>query len=243
MSNLYEEVGGVFKVYGGANITSTIAEAIQRAADTLNHVAFEFNGVTVTVAPTSDPALILRDWTRALSGYIDKRVGPHPALTLADAERAHDAEVEASNEARRAASQAAYDLKAKAKEAATMARLAQVGPIELADADGWQKCKDANRDGYGGACVTYAEQWARLMQLEMAGGKALEDIADATSSEADTEGITGFMYGCAVSMLSKCWVHGETLRRWHNLKTQLRDEGERANESGGVLNPALLNIG
>jgi hypothetical protein len=51
------------------------------------------------------------------------------------------------------------------------------------------------------------------------------------------------MYGCAVSILAKCWQHGDQLRRWHNLKTQIRDEGERANESGGVLNPALLNIG
>lgn len=25
-------------------------------------------------------------------------------------------------------------------------------------------------------------------------------------------------------------------------KTQIRDEGEKANESGGVLNPALLNM-
>jgi hypothetical protein len=43
-------------------------------------------------------------------------------------------------------------------------------------------------------------------------------------------------------VLASCWEHGEELRRWHNLKTQIRDEGEKANESGGVLNPALLNI-
>lgn len=28
-----------------------------------------------------------------------------------------------------------------------------------------------------------------------------------------------------------------------NLDMQIQDEGERANESGGVLNPALLNLG
>jgi len=39
------------------------------------------------------------------------------------------------------------------------------------------------------------------------------------------------------------WAHGEALRLWHNLKYQLRDEGEKANETGGVLNPALLNLG
>jgi len=51
------------------------------------------------------------------------------------------------------------------------------------------------------------------------------------------------MYGCAVVILSKCWEHGEALRRWHNKDTQIGDEGDRANESGGVLNPALLSIG
>lgn len=51
------------------------------------------------------------------------------------------------------------------------------------------------------------------------------------------------MYGVAVSTLAKVWKHGEALRMWHNLTTQLRDEGEKANESGGVLNPACLSIG
>ena len=37
--------------------------------------------------------------------------------------------------------------------------------------------------------------------------------------------------------------YGDQLRRQHNLKTQLGNEGEKANESGGVLNPALLSIG
>lgn len=91
--------------------------------------------------------------------------------------------------------------------------------------------------------VTYAERWARLMQKEMADGKKLEEVADATSSEADLEGITGFMYGCAVSALASGWKYGDQLRRWHNLKTQIGNEGEKANESGGTLNPALLCIG
>ena len=50
------------------------------------------------------------------------------------------------------------------------------------------------------------------------------------------------MYGCAVSALGLFWEHGEELRQWHNLKTQIKDEGEKANASGGVLNPALLTI-
>jgi hypothetical protein len=66
--------------------------------------------------------------------------------------------------------------------------------------------------------------------------------ASACSQAADDEGITGFMYGCAVGCLARAWVYGEALRRWHNKDTQIGTEGDKANASGGVLNPALLNI-
>lgn len=115
--------------------------------------------------------------------------------------------------------------------------------MKLKDAAGWQKGLDNNRDGYGAAVFKYAERWADLMEEAMAGGAKLRDVAKDLSHKADTEGITGFMYGAAVSILSQAWEHGEELRRWHNLDTQIQDEGERANESGGTLNPALLNIG
>jgi len=116
--------------------------------------------------------------------------------------------------------------------------------MQLRDADGWKRANDANppEEPYGHRVITYAEDWANFMERDMAAGKTLEDCAEATSREADTDGITGFMYGAAVSTLAVVWIHGEALRRWHNLKTQSRNEGERANESGGVLNPALLNI-
>lgn len=100
-----------------------------------------------------------------------------------------------------------------------------------------------NNDPYGGAVVKFSEAWAGRMEPRIEAGEAVEKIAASTCSEADKGfGITGFMYGCAVSALSHFWVHGEALRRWHNLDTQIKDEGEKANESGGVLNPALLSI-
>jgi len=76
----------------------------------------------------------------------------------------------------------------------------------------------------------------------MSQGETIKQCAKETSHEADTDGITGFMYGVAVSALSHCWEYGDELRRWHNLDTQLDTEGEKANESGGVLNPAVLII-
>ena len=106
----------------------------------------------------------------------------------------------------------------------------------------YQDRKDKQEDAYSQAIFTYAEAWGDLMEARINNGEAIEDIAKETSHEADTDGITGFMYGAAVSILSQCWVHGEQLRKWHNLDTQIGDEGEKANEEGGVLNPALLNV-
>ncbi len=115
--------------------------------------------------------------------------------------------------------------------------------ITLRDEEGWKKAVAANVDSYGGGIISFAERWARLMEGRMANGEVLEVCAAETASLADNEGVTGFMYGCAVSILAKVWVHSEQLRRWHNLKIQIGHEGERANESGGTLNPALLRIG
>jgi len=97
-------------------------------------------------------------------------------------------------------------------------------------------------EAYGLRVFSYAEDWAEMMEKEMSSGAKLEECAQETSHRADTDGITGFMYGAAVSILAQCWKHGEELRQWHNLDTQIGDEGENANRSGGVLNPARLNV-
>lgn len=117
-------------------------------------------------------------------------------------------------------------------------------PFDVTDAEGWQTCvRNNSEDAYSFAVVQYAATWANLMEQRMAEGATLSDIAKRTSHEADTDGITGFMYGAAVSILANCWRHGEQLRRWHNIDTQVRDEGVRANETGGVLNPAVMVLG
>lgn len=115
--------------------------------------------------------------------------------------------------------------------------------MKIKDQQGWDKGIANNQDPYGARIYSYAKDWADLMEKAMAEGKKLEDVADSTSHTADYDGITGFMYGAAVSVLAHCWEHGEQLRIWHNLKTQIGTEGERANKTGGVLNPAILNIG
>lgn len=224
-------------------IIDSIKEMIRLAKKGNFTAKQELNGVTVLVNGDSNADLIFRDQQRAQSGYIKGDVGPYPAAKLTAEDKANDTRVEAENERERQKRQAEYDKKARAHREKVEAKLANALAIELADEAGWKKSKQVNSDGYGGAVMTYSERWARLMQVEMSNGKKLADVADATSQEADLEGITGFMYGCAVSQLASCWKHGDELRRWHNLKTQLGNEGEKANESGGVLNPALLSIG
>jgi len=124
--------------------------------------------------------------------------------------------------------------------------------MKIKDMGAWELWVQNSQDAYGAAIIRYVERWANLMEERMSyplpnsyllRSRELEEIAKQASRDADTEGITVFMYGAAVAVLATVWEHGEQLRRWHNLETQLRDEGEVANESGGVLNPAVLRAG
>ena len=64
--------------------------------------------------------------------------------------------------------------------------------------------------------------------------KVIVDNAKQLSYEADKEGITGFMYGAAVSILSQCWEYGECLRKWHNKEYEY--------DGDGVVNPAVMTV-
>ena len=226
----------------GLHINATIDKLIELAKD--GPVQCEFNSVVIYVDQDSDPQLIYRDWDRAISGYIKGPVGPHPTPVLSDAELAHDALVECQNQKRAALRAAEYEERMAREKAEYNAALSTTLPMQR-DEVKWQEGIDAQKgDGYGLAVYSFAEAWARLMQARMSEGAKLEDVAEECCSLADKAyGITGFMYGCAVSTLAHCWVHGEDLRRWHNLTTQIGREGEKANDSGGVLNPAVLSIG
>jgi hypothetical protein len=243
MGDLWKEKDGIFDVLPGSSISYTVTEAIELSSLENRTISFNFNNTTISVNHDSNSDLICRDFFRAISGYIDGKIGPYPATVLSEIEKEEDAHIEAENERKWQESQAIYDAKMDARSKTVESKLVNAPSIELLNDLDWQKSRDANPSGYGGAILSYAECWARLMQVEMANGKELKDIADSTSHEADTDGITGFMYGSVVSILAQCWKHGEQLRRWHNKECQFGNEGDRANEEGGVLNPALLNIG
>lgn len=114
--------------------------------------------------------------------------------------------------------------------------------MHVKDQDAYNRYVKKNQDAYGSGVIRFEKRWMNLMEERLAQGQTVAQCAKETSHLADTEGITGFMYGCAVSSLAHHWAHGEDLRKWHNLDTQISDEGERANESGSVLNPAILTV-
>lgn len=107
----------------------------------------------------------------------------------------------------------------------------------------WKHAVEINsHDSYGKGVMDFAQRWAELMEARIAKDELVFDMAQKTSDEADTEGITGFMYGCAVSVLAKCWFYGDHLRKWSNLDIAGPVQGAAANESDGVINPAILTI-
>lgn len=96
-----------------------------------------------------------------------------------------------------------------------------------------------NGDFYGRGCFVYAERWAGLLEnaIENSGSNpaiVIINNAERLSIEADTDGITGFMYGTAVRILSECWEYGDILRKWHNKEYNYAGDG--------VVNPAVITI-
>lgn len=229
----------------GSEISQTIREAIEISGTygwtDFDYkgalVKFDFNGVMVSVQTDSDPELIYRDWNRAMNGYIDKAVGPYPNPVLTHEEKETDARIEAENERKH---QKWHD-EANAKHIAAVNSLEEMlkdaPAIELADEAGWQEAVRVNSaDPYSNGVTVFAERWARIMQVKLANGEKLEAIADPSVREADVDGITGFMYGCAVSLLAQTWKHGRELNRWHNKQYGVTEDVE------GTVNPAVLTV-
>jgi len=106
----------------------------------------------------------------------------------------------------------------------------------------WDKWVKNNYDPYGAACIDVARRVMKILDEEP-GEFDCHDTICRADKETDAGGITGFMAGVVASMVSRCHSRGEEFRLKWNLSNQIGNEGERANDSGGVLNPALLNVG
>lgn len=210
-----------YEPMAGENISETAKRMVALAKKTKGPVTAKFNDIALTAKPGDNPDAIVQYYqTKSNRRHEEYVKSPEYKKRQREAQEA----------------QRRQDLMLKGALAAAPEKMT------LRDEEGWKKAVAANTDGYGGGIISFAERWARLMEGRMTNGDTLEACAEEASSLANNEGITGFMYGRAVSILSQVWIHGEQLRRWHNLKTQIGNEGEKANESGGVLNPALLSI-
>lgn len=97
-----------------------------------------------------------------------------------------------------------------------------------------------SKDPYSSACVRFMTRWAELMEKTIKTNgqpeKVIALLMDKTAKEADTEGITGFMYGCAVQALNEFWEYGEILNHYHN-------KAYGVDDNSGTVNPAILTIG
>jgi len=203
----------------GAHIMSAAHQLVSYAAERHTQVQGVFNDITLTAEADSKVEDIVvfyhAERERRAEAY---RNSPEGKKAIARQER------EAREYRERAAAAAAEGFK----------------PFAIKYPAQWQQFLNHNNAGL--AILRYAARWAHLMEQQMAAGAQLEDIAEKASHEADLEGMSGFTHGIAVSILVQVWEYGERLRRWHNLDTQIGDEGEQANETGGVLNPALVGI-
>ena len=222
MTDRKDEPVTTIKALPGYHISEVAEKAVALVGAGEPSVSFDFNEIVLTVTPGMTAADVCADY--------DRQSEERSAAYRASPEYKRQQEEAEAHERQRRESLADALSRAPAN-------------ITLRDPDGWARACAANTDGYGGAVMSYAERWARVMEEMIASGATVAGCAKEASHLADEEGITGFMYGCAVSTLAAVWVHGEALRRWHNLDAQIGNEGERANESGGVLNPALLTVG
>lgn len=100
----------------------------------------------------------------------------------------------------------------------------------------WQECKRVNsKENYDRAIIRYIILWVQYMEyLNQKYGMKISDIWDNCSYLANIEGVTGFMYGAAASIISQVWQHGEEFRKCYNAKWNYY--GER------TVNPAVLTL-
>lgn len=197
----------------GRHFDDCAAKAKELSIESDETVEFEFNGVICLVNPKTDLEKLYRDYSNSWTMEW-KSVGPVCRNYSPELQAEYDRRKKAKDEQQQK-QQAAYDAKCEEERALLEGQLAGV-ELHLSDTEGWNKSREVNSDGYGGAALDYAEAWAKKMQIEIAKGHTVAECADETQNGLGFLGITGFQYGYAVSILSQTWKHGEELRKWHN---------------------------
>ena len=171
-------------------------------------IEFDFNGVTVRINSKSDLRGCYRDYGRA--HHIGPIIGPDfPEPDAATLEK--EAEVDAARRAQMELEYAAQREKDRKKKVETL-RDAPV--LQVTDRKAWDDWHANNRDGYGDAIFRTADNWGRAMQKHLNEHEAIsQKQAEQLLRDVDDEGITGFMFSAAKSMLQQLWIHGDLLTK------------------------------
>lgn len=112
--------------------------------------------------------------------------------------------------------------------------------MNLKNSKKWNNYVNKNKDAYGKACVDVARCVMEILDENKP--FSAHNIICRANKEVQA-GITGFMAGCVAQMVSECHTRGEEFRRLWNKDVGITDDdAEKANESGGVINPAILTI-
>lgn len=228
-----------FVINTGAGDTFTeVSERAKSVAIKRNvTVEFSFNDVTCIVDRNTNLEFLQRDYMNSWTmGW--KEVGPDcPEKYSPEVQKEYD-EKKAARDAESKKREEEYERKEKAErelvEAAIIGVVIDIIPDKIKEYEGYV-AKNSN-DGYSRGVIDYGEYWAKLMQIEIAKGRKVNEVADECRKNLGFLGITGFMYGCAVSALSHFWKHGEELRKWHNKEWGVPDNAK------GVANPAVFTI-
>lgn len=229
-----------FKLDTGAGDSfSRVAEKAKAISENKNRIVeFEFNGVNCLVNKTTNLDWLYRDYSNSWTMEW-KTVGP---ICVEE----YDTETKSILFGRRKADEEKQQERTKELEKRDAQQKekadAIIDGVVLQIITGKEKEYEEyvaknSVDGYSRGVVDYAEYWAKLMQVEIGKGNAIAEIAEDSQKHLSFLGITGFMYGCAVSALAHFWVHGEELRKWHNKEYGVKED------NGGVVNPAIFTIG
>lgn len=145
----------------GDHFTRVSEKAKQIATEKSVTVEFDFNGIKCLVNKDTNIEWLYRDYCNA-HRMEWKVVGAdclpeYEPEVLAELERRNKIAEEKAEQQRKE-----WEAKDKAEKEAFEEKVKGV-ELELSDADGWKKSREANTDGYGGAALDYAEGWAKLM--------------------------------------------------------------------------------
>lgn len=182
-------------ILAGCSIDDACKKVLTLAQQKNMIITFTFNDQNISVSPNDSVDLLIKNYmdesTRRHEEYINS---PEYKKRLKERKKEEEEKIEKLNK--------------YLKDAPTR--------LTLKDELIWNEVCNNNTDSYGNAVIKYAETWARLLEVRIANGENLQEIADECSHIADIDGITGFMYGCAVSILSSVWIYGEELKEWNN---------------------------